>query len=61
MNKKAFAWFAVLWLTAAAMTVPVQGPGNLIGVGIALYALGKFWGNRLWWRRRKHQAPDKQR
>jgi hypothetical protein len=32
----------LLFITAALMTVPSQGYGNLIGVGLGLYLLKKF-------------------
>jgi hypothetical protein len=42
MTTRRSARLYVLFITAALMTVPTQGYGNLIGVGLGLYLLEKF-------------------
>lgn len=43
MSARQLTWFSVLFLTAALMTVPSQGYGTPIGVGIGIYSLKKLW------------------
>ena len=50
MTTRRSARLCLLIITAALMTVPSQGYGNLIGVGLGLYLLQKFWAHPRWQR-----------